>query len=246
MAIGLGDWVPVGKNPHQYDAPLALTDSIMVMDMARKAAEMLTAAGYTHEAAYADGIYEDMRATVRRELVDLDTMTVKGECQSSQCISLYYGVFEKEEEEKAFDKLVELIHAKNDTFDCGFIGMHTIFHVLSRFGRSDLAYKMIMNKDFPGYGHFLEIDETALPEMFMADPYEAGSHNHHFLGDYMRWFVFNIAGMEIVDSNTVKVAPKDIEGIDFAEAWYELPCGRVEVSWTRDAEGKKDIKVVCR
>ena len=41
VAIGLGDWVPVGKKPNRYDTPLVLTDSIMVTDMANKATVML-------------------------------------------------------------------------------------------------------------------------------------------------------------------------------------------------------------
>ena len=40
VAIGLGDWVPVGTVCDAYSSPLALTDSIMVMDMAKKASEM--------------------------------------------------------------------------------------------------------------------------------------------------------------------------------------------------------------
>ncbi len=244
VSVGLGDWVPVGKvRSSAYDAPLALTDSIMVMDMAKKAAQMFSSIGLTYEAEYAESIYRDMRATVRRELIDKDTMTVSGSCQSSQCIALYYGVFEPHEEPQAFERLLEFIHAKKDTFDCGFIGMHAIFHVLTRFGRSDLAYKMIMGREYPSYGHLIDIGETAMPEKFMEDPLLVGSHNHHFLGDISRWFTFNIGGLEVIDSNTVRVAPKDIEGIDFAEAFYELPAGRVSVSWTKNADGTKNIEI---
>ena len=39
VAFGLGDWVPVGKKSNAYDAPRALTDSVSVMDMARKASD---------------------------------------------------------------------------------------------------------------------------------------------------------------------------------------------------------------
>lgn len=246
VSVGLGDWVPVGKkHSGAYDAPLAVTDSIMVMDMARKASEMLAAIGDPHRADYANGIYKEMRQTIRRELIDFNSMTVKGECQSSQCIALYYGVFDEAEEPWAFQRLLSLIRTKNNTFDCGFIGMHAIFHVLSRFGRADLAYEMIMRRDFPGYGHLIEVGETALPEKFMADPLAAESHNHHFLGDYTRWLVRNIAGLEVKDSRTVRVAPQNIEGIDFAEAWYELPDGRVEVRWTKNEAGERVIRVTA-
>ena len=239
VAIGLGDWVPVGKPADQYDAPLALTDSVMVMDMAKKAAEMLTAIGHTHSAAYAEEIYKDMRDTVRRELVDFDTMLVKGDCQSSQAISLYYGVFDDGERERAFSHLLRQIHAKDDAFDCGFIGMHCIFHVLSDFGESELAYGMITRKEYPSYTALIDDGQTALPESFM--PFNIrymNSYNHHFLGDIGRWFMTRLAGLNIIDSRTVEIAPCPVSGVDFAEAYYDLPSGRASVRWSRDENGK--------
>jgi alpha-L-rhamnosidase len=239
VAIGLGDYLPVGKlHSADYDAPVALTSSIMVMDMAKKASEMFSAIGYTHEALYADGIYREMRETVRRELVDLNTMTVVGNCQSSQSIALYFGVFDADEEQLAFDQLLRFIRAKNNSYDCGFIGLFTLFHVLSKFGQSNLAYQMIVGKEFPSYGFFIEVGETAIPERIMPDPLMFGSHNHHFRGDITRWFMQQIAGLQVMDDHTVRIAPADIDGIDFAEASYELPSGKVSVKWSMGVEGK--------
>ena len=238
VAIGLGDWVPVGKRSSAYDAPLALTDSIMVMDMARKASEMLSAVGYTHQADFAEGIYKDMRETVRRELVDKDTMLVKGDCQSSQAISLYYGVFDDDEKERAFSHLLRQIHAKDDSFDCGFLGMHCIFHVLSDFHESQLAFDMITRKEYPSYTALIDNGQTALPEHFR--PFDASyteSYNHHFLGDIGRWFMTRLAGLNIIDSKTVEIAPNPVDGIDFAEAYYDLPAGRISVRWSRNNDG---------
>lgn len=99
VSVGLGDWLPVDKVCSDYDAPLELTDSIMVMDMARKADKMLRAAGLIHDADYAKAIYEDIRRCIRENLID--NSTAKGNCQSSQAMCLYYGVFDKDEENEA-------------------------------------------------------------------------------------------------------------------------------------------------
>jgi len=237
VAIGLGDWVPVGKPADRYDAPLALTDTVMVMDMARKAAEMLGAIGYTHPAKFAEGIYLDMRDTVRRELVDSDTHLVKGDCQASQSIALYYGVFDEDERDAAFAHLVRQIHEKDDTFDSGFIGMHCIFHVLSDFGESELAFRMITRDKFPSYTLLIDEGYTALPEHFLANKPYPVSQNHHFLGDIARWFMTRLAGLDVIDCETVRIRPCPIGSIDFAEAYHELPKGRVTVRWTREADG---------
>lgn len=241
VAFGLGDWVPVGRRPDAYTAPLALTDSIMVMDMARKATEMFAAAELSHEADYARAVAEDMRCAIRRNLVDFDSMTAAGECQSSQAMALFYGVFDADEERRAFEVLLSLIHENGDSFDCGYLGLRVIFHVLARFGETELAYKMITKKDYPSYGHLLELGETTLTEQFMPDGVSCGSHNHHFLGDIANWFMSELAGLKIIDSAHVRIEPAFIGGIDRASAYYELPQGRVSVSWER-----ADSEIVLR
>lgn len=238
VAVGLGDWVPVGKPANQYDVPLAFTDSVTVMDIAKKAEEMFKAVEMKHQAEFADGIYRDMRETVRRELVDCEKGLVNGNCQSGQAIALYYDIFDTEEEkQKAFDRLLQLIHDKNDSFDCGYFGLHTIFHVLSDFGYGELAYKMITKKEYPSYANWIERGETTFPEAFQKEEYADGfSHNHHFLGDISRWFMCRIAGLNIKNYNSVEIRPEFLEEIDYAKASYELPNGKISVYWKRNGE----------
>ncbi len=245
VSIGLGDWVPVGKAPDEYDAPLVLTDSIMVMDMSGKAAEMFEAVGYERSARFAKGVQQDMRNAIRSNLLDHETMEMAGRCQSSQALSLYYGVFEECEKEKAFQYLLNYIHQNDDSFDCGIQGMHVLFHVLSDFGQGDLAYRMITKKEYPSYGYFLECGETTLPESFVRKGVlEGASHNHHFQGDIGRWFMTRVAGLYVVDATHVEIRPDFISGLTYAKAHYDLPAGRVEVYWEKVGESYQ-VKVSC-
>ena len=237
VAFGLGDWASVGRRYSRPETPLVVTDSIMVMDMAHKAWEMLDAIGYTHFAALARDIYRDMRATVRRELLDTDSCAILGRTQTGQAMGLYYGVFEPCEEQKAFDLLVEIIHEKNDSIDCGMLGLHTMFHVLSRFGRGDLAFHMITKKQYPSYGYLAESGETSLIERFMPDGSPTDSHNHHFFGDVVRWFIREIAGLKVENSKRVTIRPDLSLPVSGAEAYYDLPDGRVSVRWERGESG---------
>lgn len=244
IATGLGDWVPTGRKVSDYEAPLVVTTSIMIMDMARKAMEMYFAIGYSHQAEFAKGIYDDMRVTIRRELIDFDTMTVLGDCQTSQAMALYYGVFEGDEKQKAFSVLLDIIHKDSDRFNCGFLGMRVLFHVLAEFGEAELAYDMITKSGYPSYGHLVEMGETTLPEQFMPDGVNCGSHNHHFMGDIANWFMSKIAGLNVLDSENVEISPHFISLIDCASASYELPNGTVSVKWERK-ENRIDIGIVC-
>lgn len=245
VAFGLGDYIPVGKSSRDYDAPLILTESIMLMDIARKAKEMYRVIGYDRLAQFADGVYQDMRAAIRGKLLDTETLEMKGSCQSSQALALYYGVFEKDEEERAFQKLMEYIHRKNDNFDCGCLGMHVLFHVLSDFGQGELAYHMITKKEYPSYGHMIVCGETTITETFLQQGVRRrASHNHHFMVDISRWFMARVAGLYIADSKHIEICPDYISSLDYAEAYYELPDGNVSVRWEK-GDGEYKLIVEC-
>ena len=234
VAIGLGDWVPVGKKPNRYDTPLVLTDSIMVTDMANKASVMLDVIGRKKHAAIAAALRDEMLASIRRVLLDKTAGRLANGTQTAQAMGLYYGIFLPEERRKAFGLLMTRIRENNGRFDCGFLGLHVLFHVLSEFGEGETAYRMITGKEFPSYRNLLDRGETAMVEAFQPEggP-ECGSHNHHFLGDAVRWFFRSLAGLEIVNCRRIRVSPLFVRELDSAEASYELPSGNAAVAWRR-------------
>lgn len=236
VSFGLGDWASVGRKMSRPETPLEVTDSIVVMNLAEEAAEMFAAIGLWKEAVFAKKFFNDMREAIRRELLDTASATIKGRTQAGQAMGLYSGVFDENEKQKAFDVLLNLIHEKGDHFDCGFLGLSVLFHVLSDFGENELAWKMITRKDYPSYGHLIELGETALPEHFMPDGAPNDSHNHHFFGDIARWFIREVAGLRTIDAQTVVIRPANLREVDFAEAYYDLPSGRVAVRWKREEE----------
>lgn len=234
VAIGLGDWVPVGKKPNRYDTPLVLTDSIMVTDMANKASVMLAVIGRKKDAAIAAALRDEMLASIRGVLLDKTAGRLANGTQTAQAMGLYYGIFLPEERRRAFGLLMTRIRENNGRFDCGFLGLHVLFHVLSEFGEGETAYRMITGKEFPSYRNLLDRGETAMVEAFQPEggP-ECGSHNHHFLGDAVRWFFRSLAGLEIVNCRRIRVSPLFVRELDSAEASYELPGGNAAVAWRR-------------
>lgn len=234
LCIGLGDWCHVGGI--QPKAPLILTDSIMAMNIAEKIAEMLYAIQMHQQADFARKEAAAYKQAIRAKLIDFDTMTAAGDCQSSQAMCLYYGVFEQPERQAAFDRLLEMIHATDDHMDVGVLGGRVLFHVLSDFGYSDLAFKMITRDDYPSYGNWLKRGATTLWEDFFPD--RVSSMNHHFWGDISAWFIKRIVGIQLNpnknDVNTLKIKPAFIQALDHASAFHNAPAGTISVSWKRE------------
>ncbi len=233
ICIGLGDWCHVGGV--QPKAPLILTDSVISKDIADKAAFMFDAVGMTDEKKFAESFAAEMKIAIRNNLIDFESMMASGNCQSSQAMCIYYDIFTPEESKIAFGRLLELISAEDEHIDTGVLGGRVIFHVLSRFGCSDLAFKMITRPDYPSYGNWVKRGATTLWEGFYRE--ERDSLNHHFWGDISAWFIKNIAGLHFnPGGNNIKevnIKPSFIKGMNNAQAYYDSPSGRIVSSWKR-------------
>ena len=237
LHFGLGDWCHVGVI-NSPKSPLIVTDSIMAMNIAEKTAVMLEKIEKREDAEFARAEAEKYKAAIRANLLDLDSMTIKGECQTSQALGLYYNVFENGERERAFAKLLDMVHEADDHIDVGVLGGRVIFHVLTEFGYADLAFKMITREDYPSYGNWVKRGATTLWENF--NPTSVLSMNHHFWGDISTWFIKAIAGIRPNpngnDVSELEIAPNFIGALDHASAYHIAPSGKISSAWRREGE----------
>ncbi len=234
VEIGLGDWEPVGKRADMFDAELGFTNGVMIIDMCRKAQEMFEAVGLTLHKEFAAILEREMLESVRREYIDPDSLVVKKRCQTSQAMAIYYNIFTEEEKQKGFDVLLDIIKEDNGGFTCGCLGMRVIFHVLSDFGEAELAYRMITRSEFPSYRYWVDKGETTFLEHFIEyDEYYGESKNHHFMGDVVNWFMSAIGGLNVQNSNYVKISPNFIKDINWCKTTHSLPCGTIKIEWKR-------------
>ena len=194
------------------------------------------------------GLGDWLKKAIRKHLIDYDSMTVMGNCQTSQAMGLYYGVFTEGEKESAFAKLIQLIHGSDDHIDVGVLGGRVIFHVLSEFGYSDLAYKMITRPDYPSYGNWIKRGATTLWEDFFPDDdcHKPQSMNHHFWGDISAWFIKTLSGINMNpqrnDINYLEIKPSFVNALVFAQGYTTAPSGRIFSSWKK-VENKIILKI---
>ena len=238
LAIGLGDWCHVGERYSKPKAPLIVTDTIMAIDIADKMALLFGEIEMPSQADFARAIARQYRDSFRANLIDFDTMTVNGNCQTSQAMAIYYNLFNGDEKPEAFERLLELINQADGHMDVGVLGARVIFHVLSDFGYADLALKMITRPDFPSYGYIVNQGFNTLWERFTREPVD--SVNHHFWGDITAWFVKALAGLDYnpdtTDLTRVDIKPHIVADINDASAYYDSNFGRIESSWIKDGD----------
>ncbi len=247
---GMGDWLPVDKGAYGSDSPLGFCCTAMMYDMCRKGAIIFDKIGNTEYAEFCKAAGKELRDAIRAEYCEGGVVTVGRTekyrkpqyslSQTSQAIGLYFGIFDKEEEHEAVETLVKLIHESDDSFTCGFLGLRAIFHVLTKYGYSSLAYKMITKPSHPSYANMIYRGETTVWERFIYPGGRTGSHNHHFMAEPSAWYIEDILGIHVnpglVNKNSILVKPDFIPELSFAEGYYDNGEGRIEVRWERQGD----------
>ncbi len=236
VACGLGDWCQPREDGEPIASPLEFTNSVQVLEMARKSAFMFDVIGRGEASAYARQLEEEMRSAIREHLIDPEGTIAAGMCQTSQALALRFGLFTGEERDKAYARLVDMIEAKEGHVYCGMIGLRHIFHVLFENGDSELALKMITREDAPSYGNMIKRGGTPLFESLMPNEFNA-SENHHFYGDILHLFISKLAGIRVNPTlsniNSAVITPTVSESISYACASYDFACGTLSVKWEK-------------
>ena len=242
IAVGLGDWMdPFEKENGCIASPLEFTDSAMVHDIAAKAAHLFRAVKMDYAADFAANVAKEVKQAIRTHLIDFETMTVAGDCQTSQAVALETGLFQPEELPAARKRLVEIVHRDQDENHCGMIGLRYIFHALTNAGESDLAYQVMTARNRTGYGRWVEEGATTLYESFQDPQQIVDSRNHHFLGDITSWMIQEVAGIKpnptVSDIYSCEISPSFIGALTHAEASYSSSSGEIRCQWERSDAG---------
>lgn len=237
IACGLGDWCQPGRpqNNSPIKSPLALTDSVTTYDSALKAKMLFEKIGDTVAADFSGRLASELKKSIRENLIDYDTMTASGNCQTSQVYLIAMNIFTPEEYDAAYARLIDIINRDGRKLDTGMIGLRYIFEVLINGGDIDLAIELMLNDNGPSYKNMINRGATALCES-LEDGTVNASENHHFYGDVIRVFTNYIAGLrinpELDDINEVLFSPVIPTGMEYANAEYK----GVKAGWRLDGE----------
>ena len=161
---------------------------------------------------------------------------------TANILSLSFGLVPEGYEAKVFANIEK---KTLDEFDghvsTGLVGIQFLMRGLSKYGRSDIAFRIATNRDYPSWGYMIENGATTIWELWngnTADP-AMNSHNHvMLLGDLNVWFYENLGGIKnATGSNGFKkihMQPYMIEGLDHVTATYHSIHGLIKSDWTKN------------
>ncbi len=181
-----------------------------------------------------------IRAAFAAAYIDGDGR-IRSDCQTVYALAITWNLIDDPDTiRRAGDRLAQLVESQGFTVATGFLGTPVVLHALTLVGRTSDAFRMLVNRDFPGWLYAVDLGATSIWERWdslLADgtvnPGEMTSFNHYAFGAVTNWMHRTIGGLTSLAPacKRVLVAPVPGAGITSGCIRYDSPYGRIEVDW---------------
>jgi alpha-L-rhamnosidase len=233
------DWVSVAKTPGDLVSTAFYCWSV---DIVTRAAMIL---GKTDDAVAYQKLGASIRESFHRAFFSPYTGTYGGGSQTAIALPLFLDMVPEDLRAAALSDLTgDIVYANNTHLTTGIIGTKYLLPLLTRYGRSDLAYDLATATTYPSWGYMAENGATTLWEVWQnrTGP-SMNSHNHPMFGSVSGWFYSALAGINpdpvAPGFQRIRIEPQVIRDLGWASASIETPRGRVASSWTREGSALK-------
>jgi alpha-L-rhamnosidase len=186
VSMGLNDW-----SPWQTKTEAGITDTAYYYVDAQIVALAAQLLGKPDDARQ----YQDLAARIKKSFntrfYQPDTGLYDNGSQTALSCALCQGLVEPENKARLLSHLVAAVEKQNGHIDTGILGAKYLLNALLENGRADVAYRIVTQKDKPGWGWWIEQGATTLWEGWNG----GGSRNHIMFGDVVAWFYKALAGI---------------------------------------------------
>ena len=127
----------------------------------------------------------------------------------------------------------DIVEIHDGHLDTGIIGTRYLFDVLTKSGYVELAYQIVTQETYPGWGYMIREGATTLWERWEnLTNTGMNSHNHIMFGSVDAWFYRGLAGIGplVPGWRKILIAPHMVGDLKFIGASVRTPRGIVKIS----------------
>ncbi|MFD4668727.1 family 78 glycoside hydrolase catalytic domain [Lentzea sp. NPDC058450] len=243
---GFGDWLNVND-----DTPRNVISTAYFAWSARLVSRMAQAIGKSAEATSYGTLADQVSAAFTSRLVGADG-TVSGNTQTGYALALAFGLVPQNRVPQLVDKLVARVRAANNHLTVGFVGVSHLLQVLADHGRADVAYQILTQPDYPGWGYMVGRGATTVwerwdgirPDGSFQDP-GMNSFNHYAMGSVGDFLYRTVGGLSSASPGfrSLLIAPTPGGGLTSAKSQHRTPYGEALSEWSTSG-GRLTLRVV--
>ncbi len=239
-----GDWLALDNPSGKKDEVMGGTDVGFIASiyygasagLVAKAAEVL---GKNQEKKSYQALSDKIFADVKYEY-----FSGSGRCcidtQTAYILTLLYHL--SDNEEGIITALKKKFEENGNKLKTGFTGTPLLRNVLSDHGMEDIAYKLLLNEEYPGWLHEIKLGATTIWERWNSIEDDGSisstgmnSLNHYSYGSVVEWIFRHAAGINPVEEvpgfKKAKLMPTPSWDLKKVAASYNSPAGLYESSF---------------
>ena len=161
------------------------------------------------------------------------------ETQTGYVLALYMNLVPDSLRRAAAEKLVELIKNNQWRLGTGFLGTPYLLEVLADTGYTDVAYRLLLNREYPSWGYSIDHGGTTTWERWNGDQMRSdpsmNSYNHYAYGAVGEWLYRYAAGVDTVATDpgfhTIYLHPNFDARLRSLILDYESSFGIIHSEW---------------
>ena len=239
-----GDWL-------SYEGDSAMSKNIIATAYhaidALMMVEMAKAIGNTEAATRYNQRYLDKKEVFQKNFVNKDG-TLKESTQAACLYALYADLVD--DPDPIVNQLVDNIERNGCKLQTGFLGTAILMPTLTKVGRTDVAYRLLLQHDNPSWLYSVDQGATTIWERWnsytIADGFgdaDMNSFNHYAYGAVLGWMYSDMAGIDYDTENagfkhfTLTPAPNAL--IPTVNASYDSPYGTIVSNMSYNYNGNE-------
>jgi alpha-L-rhamnosidase len=193
---------------------------------------------YVHDDGFVNGA--DNTPSSFGEINNPDAKSRGGDTQAGYVLALHMNLLPEDLRAKAAQKLADKIEANHGLLGTGFLGTPYLLAELTRTGHVKLAYKLLLNTEYPSWGYLVGHGATTMWERWNGDQMKAdpsmNSYNHYAYGAVADWIYGYAAGVDATPLDagfhTVYLHPVFDARLGHISLDYDSAYGPIHSSWT--------------
>jgi len=228
------DWLELGGKYGKFKGPTR--DNLVASAYYANTVNLLIKIGKVlgRDVSRYEELYKSIRSAFIAEFRD-DFRT-----QTEHVTALHFELTDKPQ--AVADSLAALIHKQGDMLQTGFVGTPYILHVLSRYGYEELAYTLLLRKEYPSWLYPISKGATTIWEHWDGIkpngdiwPVSMNSYNHYAYGAVGDWMYGVMAGINTVEEAPgfakIHFSPTPDDRIDWFKAEINTGQGKASSRW---------------
>jgi alpha-L-rhamnosidase len=251
---GFGDWLAIDAvSAGEAPTPRPLIGTAYFAHCTRIMTAIAGVLGRSEDVKRYRELDEKVRAVFAKEFVT-PAGRVVGSTQTGYLLALGFDLLPIGAREGAVKLLVHEIQRRDWHLSTGFVGTPLLCPVLTRFGRSDVAYRLFLQETYPGWIYSIHQGATTMWERWNSwtkdkgfGPVDMNSFNHYAYGAIGEWMYATVAGIDLDPERPgykhIIIRPQPGGDLTHASARLHSPYGLIESAWKLDGAGGFTLKV---